>query len=48
MFPCTSCGLCCPNISKIEELKNYDLGESDIRKPLTPNPSPQIDDIKFP
>lgn len=26
MFPCTSCGLCCQNISKIKNLKNYDLG----------------------
>jgi Fe-S-cluster containining protein len=26
MFPCTSCGLCCQNISNIKELKNYDLG----------------------
>lgn len=25
-FPCTSCGLCCQNISNIEELKDYDLG----------------------
>jgi len=25
-FPCTGCGLCCQNISKIEELKDYDLG----------------------
>jgi len=25
-FPCTACGLCCQNISKIEELKDYDLG----------------------
>lgn len=26
MFPCTSCGLCCQNISNIAELKSYDLG----------------------
>jgi len=26
MFPCTSCGLCCQNITNIEELKTYDLG----------------------
>lgn len=26
MFPCTSCGLCCQNISQIEELKEFDLG----------------------
>ena len=26
MFPCTGCGLCCQNISKVEELKNFDLG----------------------
>jgi len=26
MFPCTSCGLCCQNISGVEELKEYDLG----------------------
>lgn len=26
MFPCTQCGLCCQNISKIPELEEYDLG----------------------
>ena len=26
MFPCTSCGLCCQNISLIKELKDFDLG----------------------
>ena len=26
MFPCTGCGLCCQNISKVEELKSFDLG----------------------
>jgi len=26
MFPCTSCGLCCQNISTVEELKAFDLG----------------------
>ena len=26
MFPCTSCGLCCQNISNIKDLKEYDLG----------------------
>lgn len=26
MFPCTSCGLCCQNITGIDELKEYDLG----------------------
>lgn len=26
MFPCTSCGLCCQNISHIKELKELDLG----------------------
>lgn len=26
MFPCTKCGLCCQNISRIKELQNYDLG----------------------
>jgi len=26
MFPCTSCGLCCQNISNIKELEKYDLG----------------------
>ncbi len=26
MFPCTMCGVCCQNISEIEELKEYDLG----------------------
>lgn len=27
MFPCTECGLCCQNISHIEELKVFDLGD---------------------
>jgi Fe-S-cluster containining protein len=26
MFPCTNCGLCCQNISNINELKDFDLG----------------------
>lgn len=26
MFPCSSCGLCCQNISSVQELKDYDLG----------------------
>jgi len=26
MFPCTGCGLCCQNITNIQELKAYDLG----------------------
>ena len=26
MFPCSSCGLCCQNISNIQELKEFDLG----------------------
>ena len=26
MFPCTSCGICCQNISLIEELKDLDIG----------------------
>jgi len=26
MFPCTGCGLCCQNISEIDELKEFDLG----------------------
>lgn len=26
MFPCTGCGLCCQNITGIEELNEYDLG----------------------
>lgn len=26
MFPCKRCGLCCRNISKIPELKSFDLG----------------------
>jgi len=25
MFPCTSCGLCCQNISKVKELEDYAL-----------------------
>ena len=27
MFLCTSCGLCCQNISQIEKLKGFDLGD---------------------
>ncbi len=26
MFPCSGCGLCCRNISKVQELKDFDLG----------------------
>ena len=26
IFPCSGCGLCCQNISNIEELKDFDLG----------------------
>ena len=26
MFPCTGCGLCCQNISTVDELKSFDLG----------------------
>jgi Fe-S-cluster containining protein len=26
MFPCTACGLCCQNISTVDELKKFDLG----------------------
>jgi len=26
MFPCTSCGLCCQNISTVDELKEFDSG----------------------
>ena len=26
MFPCTGCGLCCQNISTVEELKDFDIG----------------------
>jgi len=26
MFPCTSCGICCQNISTVDELKGFDLG----------------------
>ena len=26
MFPCTSCGLCCQNISTVKELSEFDLG----------------------
>jgi Fe-S-cluster containining protein len=26
MFPCSGCGLCCQNISNVQELKSYDLG----------------------
>ena len=31
MFPCTSCGLCCQNISKIKELKEFDLGNGSCK-----------------
>lgn len=39
MFPCTSCGLCCQNISKIEELKSFDLGNGVCKHcdPITTN-----------
>jgi Fe-S-cluster containining protein len=30
-FPCTGCGLCCQNISEIEELKEFDLGNGVCR-----------------
>jgi hypothetical protein len=26
MFPCSNCGLCCRNINKAKELKQFDLG----------------------
>lgn len=26
MFPCSSCGLCCRNIDKVKELREFDLG----------------------
>jgi Fe-S-cluster containining protein len=26
MFPCSGCGVCCQNISTVNELKDYDLG----------------------
>ena len=26
MFPCSGCGLCCQNISNVDELKEFDLG----------------------
>lgn len=26
MFPCSKCGLCCQNISTVEELIEFDLG----------------------
>ncbi|SET84519.1 hypothetical protein SAMN04487771_105214 [[Clostridium] aminophilum] len=26
MFPCIKCGVCCKNINKIHELKDYDTG----------------------
>jgi uncharacterized protein len=25
-FPCTKCGLCCQNLDKVPQLKEYDLG----------------------
>ena len=27
MFPCSSCGLCCQNITGIKELRDFDLGD---------------------
>lgn len=26
MFPCTLCGLCCQNITNVDELKSFDIG----------------------
>jgi len=26
IFPCSACGLCCQNISSVNELKDFDLG----------------------
>lgn len=26
-FPCTRCGLCCQNIDKVEQLRQYDRGD---------------------
>lgn len=26
MFPCSGCGLCCQNITTVQELKEFDLG----------------------
>ena len=26
IFPCTECGICCKNISTIQELKEFDVG----------------------
>lgn len=31
MFPCSGCGLCCQNISNVQELKSYDLGNGVCR-----------------
>ncbi len=31
MFPCTNCGLCCQNISLIEELRDFDSGNGTCR-----------------
>ncbi len=31
MFPCTSCGICCQNISLIIELRDFDLGNGTCR-----------------
>jgi len=31
MFPCSVCGLCCQNISHVEELKDFDLGNGVCR-----------------
>ena len=31
LFPCTGCGLCCQNISSVDELKSFDNGDGVCR-----------------
>ena len=42
MFPCSSCGLCCQNISKVKELNHFDLGNGVCKYLNTKNNSCQI------
>lgn len=31
MFPCSNCGLCCRNIDKVQELREFDMGNGTCR-----------------
>jgi Fe-S-cluster containining protein len=31
VFPCSSCGICCQNISLVKELKDFDLGDGSCK-----------------